>query len=105
MAGEQLEYPFRRRPIARSHTFERGGDGRFHGAAAGGIDTRTTRGQAKDCAPAILTIVNALQPSLCDQPLQHAGQRTRVDVQDGRKVARGDTGEEPNDGERQFLVR
>jgi len=103
MVCEPFQYPPRRRPIARSHALERVGDRGFHGAAAGGIHTRTTRRQAKDRSPPIQRIVDAQQPSLCHQPLQHASQRTRVHVQDGREVSCGDTGEDPNDAKRQPL--
>lgn len=103
MVSEPLQYPPRRRPIARSHALERIGDRGFNRAAAGGVHMRTARRQAKDCPPPVPRIVDPQQPSLCDQTLQHAGQRTRVDVQDGREVSCGNTGEEPDDTERQPL--
>jgi hypothetical protein len=103
MAREPFEYPPRRRPIARSHGYERVGDRGFHGTAAGGIHTRTARRQSKDCSPTIPRIVDAQQPSLCHQPLQHARQGAWMHVEDRRQVTRRDPWEEPHDTERQPL--
>jgi hypothetical protein len=84
MTREPFQHPPRRCPIARIHTVERLGDRRFHSTAPGSVHTRTTRCELKDCAPAIAWIINASQQSLRHQTLQHARQRTRVHVKDGR---------------------
>jgi hypothetical protein len=103
MPREPSEHPPRCSAIACAHTLERVGNGRFHGAAPGSIDTRATRRQVQDGSPAIARIIDACQPSLCHEPLQHAREGARVHMEDGCKVSRRHTREKADDAERQPL--
>jgi len=66
MARKPFEHAPCRRPIPRAHAAERLGNGSFDCSATNTVDSRPSRREPKDSAPAIARIIGARQEPLVD---------------------------------------
>ena len=87
MLCEALEHAPRCVAIPCAHAVESFGDGRFDRGLPSGIGAAATLCEAQDGPATIARIVGANEQALSDQPLDHARQRARMDVQNRREVA------------------
>jgi len=101
--SEPLEHSSGRRSIASADTVQGFGDRRFDRSLAPGIRAGAARGQVKNGAPPIPWIVRPSQESLVDEPVENAGERAGMDVQDRREIAGRHSWKQADDTEHQSL--
>jgi hypothetical protein len=101
--SEPLEHSSGRGSIAPADSIQCFGDRRFDRPLTHSIRAGAALRQAKNCAPPILWIVRPCQESLVDEPLENAGERAGMHVQDRREIAGRHSWKQADDTEHQSL--
>jgi hypothetical protein len=103
MRGEPLHDSSGRGAVAVARPVERVRDGAFHGSIAPAIRTESPRGEPQHGTAAIARIVGAYQQALCGEPLNHSGQRARMNMQHDRQLACRESRKQTDDAEHESL--
>lgn len=103
MGCEALQHSSRSGAIVRADAIQRVGDRRFNGSRTDRVGPSTPPGQAKHGAPSIARVVDSIQQPLLHEPLQHAGERTGIDVKRRGEIAGRQSGRQAHHSQDETL--
>ena len=101
--SEPLEYALRTGAIGCTRSPQRCRHHRFDRSAARVVNKPAAPRQLEQRAAPIADVPDALKQALFDEPLQDAGERARMDMENLCQAAGGQAGSKPNDPEHQPL--